>query len=1614
MDTFGNVLKSVAIGYGRRIDSPDAALQSEDREKQRLIHITGIENDVTNAIDNQADAYRTPMPAQSCTYELRKPQQEKSGNGSLQLYRFEDVLSRVNQSGDGAHYIYYEDIDFIKATQAVANDADETNNYFRRIIEQVRTYYRPNEFGAAQNDPLRLLPFKSVESMALPGESYKLAFTPGLLDQVYIRSGQKLLPANPADVLEGGGADHGGYVDLKGDGHWWIPSGRSFFSTNRSDSAATELAQARQHFFLPRRYRDPFGQDAFVDFDTNDLLMAETRDVLGNRVTVDVNDYRILQPRLVSDPNRNQTEVAFDVLGMVVGTAIMGKATETVGDALDASFQSDLTQAELDAFMAKPREASSNPEESVSTQIVHDLLGKATTRIVYDLDRFRRIGEPAFAATFARETHVSELQQNPKSKLQISFAYSDGFGREIQQKIQAEPGVIVAGDPAISARWVGSGWIIFNNKGKPVRRYEPFFSATHEFEFGVQVGVSPILFYDPVERVVATLHPNNTYEKVVFDPWQQTTWDVNDTVLDDPRTDDDIKGYTASYFAVQPVAWQTWHAQRQGGERGVPEQSAASKAVSHADTPTMAHFDTLGRPFLTLAHNGFNQDATPIRFATRVELDIEGNQREVRDAIEQAGDQQGRIVMRNAYDMLGNRIHQLSMEAGARWMLGDVAGKPIRDWDSRSHTFRTEYDPLRRPLRSLVTGADPANPDQELLTERLVYGEQHPEAELRNLRGKLYLHLDQAGAVASEAHDFKGNPLRASRRIATEYKQALNWSTVDAALPGNATAQLDPYSLEAALVPLLEADTYTSRTTYDALNRPTTLIAPHTPMMQPSVILPGYNEANLLERVDVNLRGATANGQPVWTPFVSNIDYDAKGQRQRIDYGSGARTFYTYDPLTFRLVHLLTRRNAVAFPDDCPQPPPVDWPGCQVQNLHYTYDPVGNITHIRDDAQQTIYFRNRRVEPSAEYRYDAIYRLIEATGREHLGQISGAPIPHSHNDAQRVGINWAANDGNAMGTYTERYVYDTVGNFLEMQHRGSDPVHPGWTRRYAYGETSLTEDGAGSTPLKTSNRLSSTTVGNNNPLVKRYVYDAHGNMVRMPHLGSGLPGPNMHWDYKDQLRQTDLGGGGFAYYVYDASGQRVRKVWEKSANLIEERIYLGGFEVYRRRQGTEWLERETLHIMDDKQRIALVETRTLDSAGNDPAPQQFIRYQIGNHLGSVSLELDEQARIISCEEYTPYGSTSYQAVRSQTEVAKRYRYTGKERDEETGLNYHGARYYAPWLGRWVSSDRIGLVDGTNLYKYASDSPIRSHDPTGNEPEPFQLSPPSFLSPRSSEDRRPARFTGSLVPPLQPSAALNLLLPGVWTPPFSRTSAPNESPSGSSESPTPKVSPNGEAETDTGPKFSGGLLSLRLQMDWGHVRALADTKSTGVSLKLGDGSLTAAYAYAGDLSLISRGPAGAGTVSVNPGSGLTTLRVEGNFPSATVHASVNTAGDLGVGVKGKGVKVDASYNPGSQNINFSLSIGRQPAPITSTLYEIVPRGVAGGTRLVAQGLGSVYKLQTPDTIRDISAVTRVVTAGLAIADVPRVPASTDLSVRVNLTYRPDRGLTASAVFQLMHD
>ncbi len=1209
VDQYGNTLKSVQIAYGRRFPELSDLLEDEDRRKQTRTLVTLMENRFTNAVRG-VETYRNPTLAEANTYELTGIKVEAGIFGALRLLRFEEMIRQVGEASRDGHELAFDDAEGKRL---------EEGGLYRRVIGRSRQVYRSDDLS-------RMLPPGELQARALPGESYQMALTADLIARVYRRDGEDLLPD-----LEGTLREAGGYRHLDGDGQWWVPSGRVFYSPESEGSAAEELAYARRHFFLPHRYRDEFGNTMHVRFDRYDLMPEETRDALDSRVTART-DYRVLAPWQVTDINGNRAEVLFDALGMVAATAVKGKEEEQKGDSLEGVI-ADLPERTVLAHLGNP---------------FHDpqsILGMATTRLVYDLFAFVRSREearpqPTVTYTLMRETHVSDLAPGESTKIQHEFSYSDGFGRVAQKKVQAEGDRSVAG-----SRWAGTGWTIFDNKGNPVRTYEPFFSETQSFEYARGVGVSATLFYDPLGRVIATLHPEHTYEKTMFDPWRQEVWDVNDTVLEhDPASDRDVGGF----FARLPKEdyLPTWYEQRRQGALGSEAEKAARKSSVHARTPKIAILDSLGQSFLAIEENRFEREGAAVTefLATRSELDIQGHPRWITDAL-------GRRICTYDYDLNGSVLHQASLDSGERWTLQEAAGKPMLSWDSRGQRLRYEYDSLRRQLDYFVQAAPG---ESERLAERNIYGEGQTDDRERNLRGNIWRNLDGAGVVENVVFDFKGNLVEGTRQLLREYKAAVDWSGQ----------------------PEMEEQEFRSRSAFDAMNRPVRMDIPDG-----SVLRPGYNEANLLDTVDVSVRGAETQ-----TRFVRGIRYNAKGQRERVDYGNGARTTYAYDPLTFRLVHLETTREA---------------DGATLQDLLYTYDPVGNLSAIRDHAQTTAYFDNEVIRGGNDYVYDAIYRLIGAKGREHIG-LMREPEPGVR-DAADV-VLWRRpqplpSDGNAMRRYKETYGYDAVGNLLEMVHTASAER---WRRRYAYEQS--------------TDRLERTTVGD---VEERYPTDPNGNITRMMHL------MEMQWDFKNQLHTTQKrvvneGSGEKTYYIYNSGGQRVRKITDRSCGTkSKERIYLGGFEIYREYKDDEVaLERETMHVMDDVHRIALVETKTVDKESSPGRlPSTLMRYQFGNHLDSACLELDEEAAILSYEEFYPYGGTSFEAVRKGVEISpKRYRYIGQERDEETGLYYMGARYYAPWLGRWTSADPKGMVDGTNVFAYCRGNPIALRDPNGTDAE----------------------------------------------------------------------------------------------------------------------------------------------------------------------------------------------------------------------------------------------------------------------------------------------------------
>ncbi|MGE4246282.1 MAG: RHS repeat-associated core domain-containing protein, partial [Parvibaculaceae bacterium] len=1226
VDEFGNIRRSATVTYGRR--RPDPGLDVSAQEIQAAHHVVYAEADVTNSID-APDAYRGPSPFEQRAYEvtgLAPPPGDTR-------FAFENLLLATRDAAP----LPYE-----------AEPAPGLPQ--KRLIACGRTLYR--------GDDLAPLPSGRLDPLALPLESYSLALTPGLVSKLF---GGRVSEA----MLEAGG-----YVHNEGDNNWWVPSGRIRFAAE----AEPEFATARAHFFLPRQYIDPFGHGTAIAYDGYDLLLQDMQDAVGNRTSVGErdasgnllstgNDYRVLQPCLITDENGNREAVRFDALGFVAGTAVMGKRDETPrrGDLLEG-FVADLPDASVIAHLSNPLV---DPE---------GLLGRATARIVYDLFAYFRSKhdaspKPSASCTIVRETHDADLAPGDRTRVQQSFSYFDGLGRMAQTKAQAEPGpvprrdpttgliVLAGGEPQmttedVSPRWVASGWNVLDNKGALARQYEPFFSDRHGYEADTRVGASAVLFHDPLSRPLGVLRADHSWEKTKSGPWRQETWDANDTSLvEDPTGDSDLGGF---FRRLQPEEYlPTWREQRLSGALGSAEQTAAEKAAAHAATPSVSHSDSLGRTFLTVVHNKTRRsNASPgdpaleELLTTRLALDIEGNVLEAIDASD-------RTIMRYGHDMLGRRLHQASMDAGERWALLDVMGKLIHAWDGRGHVFRTEYDALRRHLNSFVKGADPQDPDAEILFAKTEYGEGQPDDAALNLRGNPVRQHDGAGLVTSDAYDFKGNLLRGSRRLARHYEKPLDW-------------RADPE---------LETEVFTSSTSYDALGRAAAVTAPDG-----SVSEPQYNIRGLLERLDTRLAGTAPS------TFVAGAEYSARGQRIAIHYGNGIETRSSYDRLTMRLRSLRSTRTADQ---------------ALLQALSYTYDSVGNPTHIEDEAQDAIHFANQAVTAASDYTYDAIYRLISAEGREHIGQ--AAQPQTTWNDAFRRNLPHPG-DGQAMRRYSEQYSYDPAGNLLELAHAASGG---NWTRAYRYQEVSALEAG------KTSNRLSDTSVSGAG--TEAYGHDAHGNITAMPHL------PVMLWDFKDQLaaasRQPETASDQeTTYFVHDWTGRRMRKVTNRRNGSRKcERLYLGGFEIYREYAAdgtTVTLERQSLHVLNGSARVALVETLTQGGSGpTEPA----VRYQCGNHLESATLELDAQGQVITYEEFYPFGGTSYQAGRSTAETSlKRYRFTAKERDEETGFTDHGARAYAPWLGRWISADPAGLEGGWNLYAYAMNAPVHLVDHTGTD------------------------------------------------------------------------------------------------------------------------------------------------------------------------------------------------------------------------------------------------------------------------------------------------------------
>jgi RHS repeat-associated protein len=480
--------------------------------------------------------------------------------------------------------------------------------------------------------------------------------------------------------------------------------------------------------------------------------------------------------------------------------------------------------------------------------------------------------------------------------------------------------------------------------------------------------------------------------------------------------------------------------------------------------------------------------------------------------------------------------------------------------------------------------------------------------------------------------------------------------------------------LEAAL---LEAAAYETTTTYDALNRVKSNQLPADLTGHRATLLPSYNRAGALEQVHLDN-----------TLYVEQIAYDAKGQRALISYGNGVMARYAYDPQTFRLTRLRTEPYTELSSGT------YNPTGAVLQDFAYSYDLAGNIVEIQDRTPGSGILNNPAAanitDPTLSkllvsgdalvrsFTYDPIYRLQIATGRECDQPPDGLPWL----DAPRC------TDITKARGYTETYGYDSVGSMLQLQHQN---VTGGFGRTFAVNAA--------------NNRITSLQVGQTS---YAYTFDPSGNMT------SETSSRHFDWNYANQMKafatQTDGAEPSvYAQYLYDSSGQRVKKLVRNQGGQTETTHYIYGFfEHHRWGSGTQSGENNRIHVMDDKQRIALA--RIGAPHPDDQGP--VVEFQLVDHLGSSNVVVDSIGAFFNREEFTPYGETSFGSF-----TKKRFRFTSKERDEESGLQYNSARFYSPHLARWISFDPIALKPSnrpaeTLPYSYVDNRPTISIDPEG--------------------------------------------------------------------------------------------------------------------------------------------------------------------------------------------------------------------------------------------------------------------------------------------------------------
>lgn len=612
---------------------------------------------------------------------------------------------------------------------------------------------------------------------------------------------------------------------------------------------------------------------------------------------------------------------------------------------------------------------------------------------------------------------------------------------------------------------------------------------------------------------------------------------------------------------------------------------------------------------------------------------------------------------RYAFSLSGQTLRTDSADVGRHSGLADVEGRPLWRRNALGVVTAWTYDALGRPLT--ISEASDSSP--AAVREIWFYGEAEVDAKAHNLRGQCVRSYDMAGCLLRGGFMLTGGPTDETRRLLADAEGEADWSGPKESDWGH----------------LLEDVDYKTGWNYDA-----------TGAWTKQTDAKGNTQHRAFDVVGhlTNYSLSLASGKR--QAILSSIVYSATGQVQSESAGNGCVSAYSYEPETNRVTRRTVTRSAQRGRN------------ATIQDLAFTYDPVGNVRSVIDATQTTSYQGNQKVAPTLAYDYDALYQLTSATGREvaNLGQM-GANLPTA-----TIPL---SSDDSSYANYRRTYTYDRGGNLTSIKHRGATNY------RQDICVSGHSNHAILQNPLAP---LSPTDVDSDTR------FDAAGNQRSL--LPNALQ--TLDWNGRNKLRRVSLvrrngTNDDQEVYQYDADGSRVRKRLRRETNnttrLIES-IYLPGLTL----RITSCANGKTLKVLESLQDISSqaggfgAQCLHWDVKKSDELPNDMLRFGVGDSIGSIGIELDDQADLISREEYYPYGGTSIWTARSLIEADTKFiRYSRVERDV-TGLYYYGHRFYQPWIGRWLSPDPASIVDGLNLYRMVRNNPIVFADVAGLAPE----------------------------------------------------------------------------------------------------------------------------------------------------------------------------------------------------------------------------------------------------------------------------------------------------------